>query len=89
MDIPDTLYRRVRAKGALDGLTLRAITINLYMEWLERDEPHPVESQCYEPVVMPSWGGLCSGAIARHAEGPHDLASIRQSIARAPRLATT
>ena len=87
IDIPDTLYREVRSKSALEGLTLRSVTITLYTDWLsaERDvEPLPQRSE--EPVELPSWAGLCAADVTCHADGPHDMDSIRRSVARARRL---
>ena len=93
MDIPDLLYRRVRAKGAMDGLTLRAITITLYTDWLDGKKAVSVaerkgESLDDAPLSMPSWAGLCGSAITKNLDGLHDMKSIRKSIATAKRLKT-
>ena len=93
MDIPDQLYRRVRAKGAMDGLTLRAITITLYTAWLDGKNVVPAAEREGKPVgdesiSMPSWAGLCGNAITKNLEGPHDMKSIRKSITAAKRLKT-
>ena len=34
----------------------------------------------------PAWAGLCENAITRNADGPHDMESIRESIAAAERV---
>jgi hypothetical protein len=34
MEIPDELYRRVKAKSALEGRAIREITVELYQHWL-------------------------------------------------------
>jgi hypothetical protein len=34
IDIPDELYRRVKAKSALAGKRVREVTIELYERWL-------------------------------------------------------
>jgi hypothetical protein len=39
IDIPDDLYRRVKAKSALEGRPIRAVTVELYRRWLEEDTP--------------------------------------------------
>jgi len=41
IDIPDALYRRVKARAALDGRAVREVTIELYTTWLEQEEPRP------------------------------------------------
>ena len=39
IDIPDDLYRQVKAKSALEGRPIRAVTAELYQRWLEEDTP--------------------------------------------------
>ena len=39
IDIPDGLYRRVKAKSALQGRPVRAVAIELFHRWLEEDAP--------------------------------------------------
>jgi hypothetical protein len=39
IDVPDDLYRRVKAKTALQGRAIREVTVELYQRWLEQDEP--------------------------------------------------
>ena len=34
----------------------------------------------------PSWAGLCENAITKNVDGPHDMASIRESIKSAERV---
>ncbi len=38
IDVPDDLYRKVKAKTALQGRAVREITIELYQRWLEQEE---------------------------------------------------
>lgn len=35
IEIPDELYRRVKARSALEGRPLRAVAIELFQQWLE------------------------------------------------------
>lgn len=37
IEIPDELYRRVKAKSALKGRAIREFTIDLYRHWLAED----------------------------------------------------
>jgi hypothetical protein len=37
IEIPDELYRRVKAKSALDGRTIREVTIELYRAWIDQE----------------------------------------------------
>ena len=41
IDIPDALYRRVKARAALDGRAVREVTIELYTSWLGQELAHP------------------------------------------------
>jgi hypothetical protein len=34
VDVPDQLYRRVKARAALDGRSIRDVTVELYERWL-------------------------------------------------------
>ncbi len=36
LDIPDDLYRRVKARSALEGRPLRSVAIGLFQQWLDR-----------------------------------------------------
>lgn len=38
IDIPDDLYRRVKAKTALKGRAVRDVTIELFRNWLQEPE---------------------------------------------------
>ena len=37
IEVPDDLYRRVKAKSALQGRAIREVTIELYQTWLVED----------------------------------------------------
>ncbi len=38
IDIPDDLYRQIKADAALRGLTVREVTTRLYRRWLREGE---------------------------------------------------
>ncbi|HZO32792.1 MAG TPA: hypothetical protein VFH48_43165 [Chloroflexota bacterium] len=48
IEIPDELYRRVKAKSALEGRSVRAVAIELFERWLEEDAP--VERRVVLPI---------------------------------------
>lgn len=76
LDIPDTMYRRIKTRAAQDGVTVRGITLALYSRWLDGDgaPPPPAAS----PVRgRPAW----FGSVKVDAGLPHDMESIRASIA--------
>ncbi len=39
IDIPDDLYRRVKARSALEGRPLRAVALQLFQDWLQAPPP--------------------------------------------------
>jgi len=53
IDVPDALYRRVKARAALDGRAVRDVTIELYEQWLgDRDVPG---SEADAPLSGAEW----------------------------------
>ncbi len=38
IEIPDDLYRRVKAKSAMEGRTVRAVAVELFQRWTEAAE---------------------------------------------------
>jgi plasmid stability protein len=50
IDLPDDLYRRVKARAALDGRTVREVSIELYTAWLD-----PGTSAVKEPITGAEW----------------------------------
>jgi hypothetical protein len=77
--IPDDLYRRVKARSAMEGRSFRSVAVELLQAWLEGPLP--------SAVVDPESKGVGSApwlAITRPALKPgmkHDLESIRSAIA--------
>lgn len=78
LDIPDAMYRRIRVRTAQEGNTVRGITLVLYAKWLDEnpdtDQELPVT---HRRRKAPSW----FGSVKVNPEKPHDMASIRESIA--------
>lgn len=88
IQIPDEMYREVKAKSALQG---RSVTIMLYASWLRGLVD---ETGMKDPVVETHTAGTrpnlsCFGIgrrfVRKNADGPHDMASIRESIAKGRR----
>jgi hypothetical protein len=81
LDIPDDLYRRVKARSALEGRPLRSVAVELLQSWLDDPASVPVPA---EPVASEDNAPWL--AITRRALRPgqsHDLESIRGSVAAA------
>jgi hypothetical protein len=79
VDLSDTLYRALKAKAALEGRTVREVLTQAVEQWLQGGPREPAPPSA--PTPRPWIGGLRE--YARRAPGPHDMASIRASIAAA------
>ena len=79
LDIPDTMYRRIKMRTAQEGSTVRAITLVLYSQWLgdETCTEATRQTRSRRPKT-PAW----FGSVKVDPNLPHDMASIRESIAR-------
>lgn len=92
IDIPDGIYRQVKARSALEGRSIREVVIALFTGWLDNGasaeggghEPQPAAVQ--EP--RPAWFASL-GAYAANAEGRYDMASVRRRIAQGRRQEET
>jgi hypothetical protein len=78
IDIPDDLYRRAKARSALEGRPFRSVAVELLQAWLKGPLPgSPSDGERREEASAP-WL-----AITRKARKPgmtHDLESIRAAI---------
>ena len=85
IDIPDDIYRRVKAKSALGGMAVREVAIGLFRSWVEEGNadvtPRKEVSVTTDGDPAPPWFG-CLRKYAGNARGKHDMQSIRRSIAR-------
>jgi len=83
LNIPDDLYRRVKARSALEGRPIRSVAVELFRSWLDAPatpgvEPAPSELTEAELNAAP-WL-----AISRRYVRPgmsHDMDDIRAAIA--------
>ena len=94
IQIPDEMYREVKAKSALEGRSVRSITVMLYTSWLRGLVPEPDSSTRFavaNPVSGKKPNLSCFGVgrrfVRKNAEGPHDMASMRESIAAGRKMA--
>lgn len=68
IDIPDELYRRVKAQSALQGKRIRELTIELYRRWLAETE---AGSSIQSPEAwLEEWVRLGEEALRSAAPGP-------------------
>jgi len=87
IEIPDELYRQVKAKSALEGRAVREVTTELFQRYVH-EEPLSGEgaksvreeaSRLLGSREVPSWFGVL-GKKARRVPR-HDMEAIRGSIA--------
>ena len=79
LDIPDTMYRRIKARSAEEGRTVRSITLVLYSQWLGDSRPEERRGSVRRRRTdKPAW----FGSVKVEKSLPHDMDSVRESIAR-------
>ncbi|MFN2315881.1 MAG: hypothetical protein ABR551_02925 [Gemmatimonadales bacterium] len=67
IDIPDDLYRQVKARSALEGRTVREVTTELYQKWLAATPaPDPEEARRW----LERWTALADEFLADAPPGP-------------------
>lgn len=82
IDIPDELYRKVKAKSALEGRPVRDVTVQLFRKWIDdRGAESRGERGRGGYESKPPWFGALR-EYAKNARGRHGMAAIRKSIGR-------
>lgn len=72
IDVPDELYRRVKAKTALQGRAIWEVTVELYQRWLEQEEEPAIPPvSAYE--MMKDYCGLFDSGIDDLGSNPKHL----------------
>lgn len=71
IDLPDELYRRVKARSALEGRAVREVATELLAQWVDR-KPSP-----------PSTRGAASVAPAPNADWLYEWAALGARVAKA------
>ena len=75
IEFPDDLYRKVKAKSALEGRSVRAVALDLFRAWL-RETPKSLK----EPAFV-SFYDLASDASGMVDSGVSDLATNPKHLA--------
>jgi len=81
LEIPDELYRRVKARSALEGRPLRSVAVELFQNWLEPNSATPpAENSTIHEMSNTPWLAI----TRRHLRAgmSHDLDSIRSAISK-------
>ena len=87
IDIPDDLYRRVKARSAMEGRPLRSVAVELFQNWLSsRTVPSPPPAEALPGDRKPTrFDSAPWTEIARPYIRPgmsHDLDEMNDAIAR-------
>ncbi|MCP3960295.1 MAG: hypothetical protein GY719_20825 [bacterium] len=85
MEIPDDLYRQVKAKSALEGRPVREVAVELFRRYVGLGEPgrggrDSEEQQQIDGESTPEWFGILRSSAQEVRR--HDMEAVRQSIAR-------
>ena len=67
IDVPDDLYRQVKAEAALRGVTVREVTTQLYRRWLSEGDGG--EARETPTAWLRSWLDAADDAIKRAPAG--------------------
>lgn len=77
LELPDDLYRQVKARAAREGGTVREVAVRLFTRWLERDDA--------PGTSLPGVDWLRQRAPLGHFVHPsvndHSMETIRANIA--------
>jgi hypothetical protein len=84
LDIPDDLYRRVKARSAMEGRPIRSVAVELFQNWLEGPKKPGIEPPLSE-LTQTEIDAAPWLAITRPNIKPgmsHDMDEIRKAIAK-------
>lgn len=75
IDIPDALYRRVKARSATEGLPVRAVVVELFRNWLDAPAASGSHRKPESKDRQPPWLAI----TRRHLRSgmSHNLEAIR------------
>jgi hypothetical protein len=82
IQIPEDLYRRVKAAAAMKGLTIREITTELYRQWLGDGDDAAKQTPA---EWLDAWLSAADDAIRHAPAGPsarEELAGDRNRLER-------
>ncbi|CAN5832519.1 hypothetical protein BH11VER1_BH11VER1_04720 [soil metagenome] len=88
LEIPDDLYRRVKARSALEGRPLRSVAVQLFQSWLNHEIPPPAAPPAVaipanrKPTRFDNAPWLALTRTHLRPEMSHDMADIDEAIAQ-------
>lgn len=78
LDIPDELYRRVKARSAMEGRPVRAVAVDLFQKWLDEKPEPAAKSTELDEEKMP-WLAITRKYVREDQN--HDMDAIKEAIA--------
>ena len=84
IDIPEMIYRKVKAKSAIEGRPVRDVAIKLFSAWVDQsDMPAYLDKKPFKTgdQNLPTWFASLR-KYAHNASGQYDMVAIRRSISR-------
>ncbi len=83
IEVPDDLYRKVKAKSALLGKPVREVTIELYERWVAEETAS--EERKSPEAWLTAWLALADKAIEAAPPGPTARAELEAGRSRLER----
>jgi hypothetical protein len=82
IEIPDELYRQIKARSALGGKSMREVTIGLYRAWLLEGEPaQPGQNEAMSSeAVAEAWLATWEELGNQVKEAASDSGTTRDSL---------
>lgn len=81
IDVPDELYRRVKAKTALQGRAIREVTAELYRRWLaEEDTAAKPAVSAYE--MMEDGCGMVHSGVGDLSTNPKHMEGLGSDLVK-------
>ena len=80
IDVPDELYRRVKAKSAMRGQAVREVVVGLFQGWLAEEGLESEQGERRPAGKTPAWFGVARKYAVRANQ--HDMDAVRNSIAK-------
>jgi plasmid stability protein len=78
LDLPDDLYREVKARAAREGGTVREVAVRLFTHWLEREDAPGSSLPAVDWLQQrPPLGHLLDPTV-----NDHSMESVRANITR-------
>ena len=83
LDIPDDLYKRVKARSAMEGKSIRSVAIELFQRWIQAppDVDSEQESFSLSAEKFQKYPWLETARKYKNGHQSSDLREVQKSIA--------